>query len=226
MRSPCWSNVDYPVTQPWLPPAPPARPNWIHCGIDIGCPSGTIIYAARAGVVETVVTGIVGLLVAGLERVRDLYVHGYPLVSRGEHVAEGQPVIHSDTVAADHRYPPTGPHLHFEVQLGFSLPGAPPLEPGRPLDPVPVLLGVAAMTHSQKRAAVRLAYLSALGREPESDAVLEQWADQIADDGSNVDAIITEIADSIEGQKHLAAVRAAIAATHTKHTTQSTTSSS
>lgn len=139
MSSPCWGDVAYPVTQPWLP-GPPA----IHCGIDIGCPPGTIIRAARAGVVETVQTGMVGIHVTDtLER--DFYLHGYTLVVVGQHVDVGTPVIHSDTVQVDPRYPLTGPHLHFEVQDGYTLPGAPPQYPEHSLDPVPILLGVATV---------------------------------------------------------------------------------
>lgn len=68
------------------------------------------------------------------------------------------------------------------------------------------------MNLSQKRAAVRTAYHAAFGRGPESDQVLNGWANQILDDGSNEDAIITQIVDSAEGQKHEAEVRALIAA--------------
>jgi len=69
------------------------------------------------------------------------------------------------------------------------------------------------VTHSEKRAWSRLAYVAGLGREPESDAVLEDWASKIADDGSNVDSVIASIIDSPEGVKHLASVRALTSAT-------------
>lgn len=139
MKSPCWDDLDYPVTQPWLP-GPPA----VHCGIDIGCPGGTIIKAARAGIVETVATGIVGIHVNDSTQ-RDFYLHGYSLVVVGQHVDAGTPVIHSDTVQVDPRYPLTGPHLHFEVEDGYTLPAAPPFAPEHSLDPVPILLGVATL---------------------------------------------------------------------------------
>ena len=61
----------------------------------------------------------------------------------------------------------------------------------------------ADMNLSLKEAIVRLAYLAALGREPESQAALDGWANQIADDGSNADQIIATIADSPEGQGRL-----------------------
>lgn len=133
MRSAVWGGADYPVTQPFNPA--------VHTGIDIGCPSGTTIYAARAGVVERVQTGMVGVRVGNQ---RDFYLHGTSLVAVGQQVAQGQPVIHSDTVQVDPRYPLTGPHLHFEVQNGYSLPGAPPSAPEAPLDPVPVLTAALA----------------------------------------------------------------------------------
>lgn len=129
MKSAVWGYRDYAVTQAFDPRT--------HTGIDIGCPSGTLIYAARAGVVERVQTGMVSVRVGAQ---RDFYLHGTPLVRVGQSVAEGEPVIHSDTVQVDPRYPLTGPHLHFEVQEGFNLPGAPPNAEGKPLDPVPILL--------------------------------------------------------------------------------------
>lgn len=133
MKSAVWGYRDYAVTQGYDPRT--------HTGIDIGCPSGTVIYAARAGVVERVQTGMVSVRVGAQ---RDFYLHGTPLVRVGEAVAEGQPVIHSDTVQVDPRYPLSGPHLHFEIQNGYTLPGAPPGAPERPLDPVPVLLAAHA----------------------------------------------------------------------------------
>lgn len=169
MRSACWDDVDYPVTQPFLP-GPPA----VHCGIDIGCPSGTIIKAARAGVVETVVTGIVGVHVDG-GPFRDFYVHGYSLVLVGQRVAQGTPVIHSDTVQADPRYPLTGPHLHFEVQDGFVLPGAPPAAPERPVDPVPILLGE-FMTADQIQGVIRSTLIACLaGSRVVTDNDVATW---------------------------------------------------
>lgn len=143
MRSAVWGGVDYPVTQPWNPA--------VHTGIDIGCPSGTLIYAARAGIVERVQTGMVGVRVGSQ---RDFYLHGTSLVHVGQAIAQGAPVIHSDTVQVDPRYPLSGPHLHFEVQNGYSLPGAPPAAPEASLNPVPFLLaavafGAAAISHPE-----------------------------------------------------------------------------
>src|SRR5204863_8223988 len=64
------------------------------------------------------------------------------------------------------------------------------------------------VTHSEKRAWGRLAYVAGLGREPESDATLNDWAAKIADDGSNVDSVVAAIIDSPEGVAHLARVSA------------------
>lgn len=131
MRSAVWAGVDEPITQPFIPGT--------HDGIDIGCSTGTTIYAARSGVVERVQTGMTSIHVDNSNE-RDFYLHGTSLVSVGQYVRQGQPVITSDTVQVDPRYPLTGPHLHFERQNGFTYPGAPPFAEGAPLDPVPVLL--------------------------------------------------------------------------------------
>lgn len=64
------------------------------------------------------------------------------------------------------------------------------------------------VTHSEKRAWARLAYVAGLGREPESDEALNGWAEGIADDGSNVDSVVSRIIDSPEGVAHLARVSA------------------
>jgi hypothetical protein len=76
--------------------------------------------------------------------------------------------------------------------------------------PAPGNLG-GEVVHSEKRAWCRLAYVSGLGREPESDAALEGHANSILDDGSNIDAVIAGIIDSAEGIKHLADLARAIA---------------
>jgi hypothetical protein len=73
--------------------------------------------------------------------------------------------------------------------------------------PAPVVTGTPRETPMQiaeKRAWVRVAYLAALDREPESVQTEDSWAAQIHDDGSNVDAIVAAIADSAEGQRDLA----------------------
>lgn len=133
MISSVWSGVDFRVSQPFLPVG------HVHAGIDIACPTGTIIKAARAGVVERVQQGMTSVRVGSQ---RDFYLHGTSLVKVGQAVAKDQPVIRSGMVAVDPRYPPTGPHLHFEVQNGYSLPAAPPGAWEDPSDPVPVLLGL------------------------------------------------------------------------------------
>ena len=79
MISPVWGGVDYPVTQAWGCTTLNVEPWWgqaqchWHCGVDIGTPSGTPLYAARAGTVMTVAYGLLGIQPAtGL---RDWYVH-------------------------------------------------------------------------------------------------------------------------------------------------------
>lgn len=106
--------------------------------------SGTEVRAARAGYVERVQQGMVSVQVGtpgNLGPLRDFYLHGTPApgIQVGAWVQQGQHIINSDTVQVDPRYPLSGPHLHFEVQYGFNLPGAPPGAEGHPLDPVPVL---------------------------------------------------------------------------------------
>jgi hypothetical protein len=73
------------------------------------------------------------------------------------------------------------------------------------------VMEVDTVTLSEKRAWVRLAYVGALGREVESQAALDNWANSILDDGSNVEAIVVKIIDSPEGQGRLKAVRDAVA---------------
>jgi hypothetical protein len=54
----------------------------------------------------------------------------------------------------------------------------------------------------EKRVMVREAYLASMGREPESTQALDNWANQIHDDGSNADDVIAQITDSPEARKH------------------------
>ncbi len=58
---------------------------------------------------------------------------------------------------------------------------------------------VPVLTPSQKHAMVRLAYISALGRQPEP-AGLAGWSGLISDDGSNVDDVMVGITESPEGK--------------------------
>lgn len=67
------------------------------------------------------------------------------------------------------------------------------------------------MNLSTKRAHVRSIYLAALGREPESLAILDGWANSIKDDGSNTDVIAAAIADSSEGQAYRTKLQALLA---------------
>jgi hypothetical protein len=69
-----------------------------------------------------------------------------------------------------------------------------------------------AMNINEKRAWVLISFVAALGRTPASAADRDGWANQITDDGSNLDAIVTNIVNSPEGMTHLAAIRALVAA--------------
>lgn len=76
--------------------------------------------------------------------------------------------------------------------------------------PAPAVLGGSVDIH-EKRGFVRLSYLAGLGREPESGEVLDGWANSIADDGSNLDAVMTNITDGAEGVGYRAKLAKAIA---------------
>jgi hypothetical protein len=104
-----WGGVDYPITQPY-------GPN--HRGIDIGCPTGTQLYAARAGTVTTAAYWGVAIKVDGTNQT-DWYLHiKTHSVNGGQHVKRGQAVATVDTTPVPGGPLPTGPHLHFEVQTG------------------------------------------------------------------------------------------------------------
>lgn len=60
----------------------------------------------------------------------------------------------------------------------------------------------AVMTPQENKALVILAYLTGLGRTPESQAVIDMWAAQIHTDGSNTDQVVSNIVNSPEGLLH------------------------
>lgn len=131
MVSAAWSG-DWPVTQPYNPP--------IHMGIDIGMPTGTPVFAIAGGVIERVQTGMISVRVGAL---RHFYLHiEQTLVGIGAAVQPGTAIARSGAVVVDPRFPITGPHLHFEVEDGYSLPAAPPGALEAALDPVPFLRGL------------------------------------------------------------------------------------
>ncbi|HSV96326.1 MAG TPA: LysM peptidoglycan-binding domain-containing M23 family metallopeptidase [Spirochaetota bacterium] len=88
-----------------------------HRGIDIGCPSGSRVHAARDGkVVFTGYQGGYGLLVI-LQHAHDYYTYyghlSRILVKNGDSVNMRNPIALSGNTGRT-----TGPHLHFEVRKG------------------------------------------------------------------------------------------------------------
>jgi murein DD-endopeptidase MepM/ murein hydrolase activator NlpD len=121
-----WGGVDYPITQPYGP---------THRGIDIGCPMGTPLYAARAGVVTTAAYWGMAIKVDGTNQT-DWYLHiAQPGATLHQAVQRGWQIALSGDTQVPGGPMPTGPHLHFEVQTGQLDVYA------TSLDPVPVLLG-------------------------------------------------------------------------------------
>ncbi len=88
-----------------------------HRGIDIGCPGGSLVHAARDGkVVYTGYRGGYGLLVI-LQHAHDYYTYyghlSRILVKNGSTVNMREPIALSGNTGRT-----TGPHLHFEVRKG------------------------------------------------------------------------------------------------------------
>jgi len=69
-----------------------------------------------------------------------------------------------------------------------------------------------AMNIFEKRAWVVVSYVAGLGRTPASGTDRDSWANQIADDGSNLDAIVSNIVNSPERLSHRAGIAALLAA--------------
>ena len=112
----------------------PDRPT--HNGVDLGVPKGTVIHAAAAGVVITVVCNAIGpddrpwgcdrdgsvsvlgcgwyveILHAGNVITRYCHQVQRPIVTVGQQVAAGQSIGYSGSSGNS-----SGPHLHFEVHL-------------------------------------------------------------------------------------------------------------
>lgn len=134
MRSPLWAG-DWPVTQPWGPTSLQVEPlygtiHW-HCGVDVGMPTGTAIFAAQAGIVSKTGFGVLGIQAGGECH---YYIHiDRAVVGLWSAVATGQLIAYSGARVPAGGYL-TGPHLHFErnPQALNSPPG---------LDPMPVLTG-------------------------------------------------------------------------------------
>ncbi|QEY25065.1 M23 family peptidase [Neisseria animalis] len=89
----------------------------LHTGIDYAAPSGTPIYAAESGVVETAGwKGAYGktVVIKHNERFSTLYGHASKyVVKAGQKVQRGQLIAYVGSTGRS-----TGPHLHFEVLDG------------------------------------------------------------------------------------------------------------
>jgi murein DD-endopeptidase MepM/ murein hydrolase activator NlpD len=104
-----WPTVGYRITQYF---------SWSHNGLDIGNKTGTPIYAADAGVVETAAGGWNGgygntILINHGNGVKTRYGHLSKLfVKAGDEVARGENIGAMGSTGRS-----TGPHLHFEVVI-------------------------------------------------------------------------------------------------------------
>ncbi|AOP36058.1 peptidase M23 [Leptospira tipperaryensis] len=93
------------------------RWNAMHSGVDIACPTGSIVIAAADGVVlESKKDGGYGnkilLSHPGINQINTLYAHNSLLyVKEGDKVKKGQIIALSGNTGHT-----TGPHLHFEVR--------------------------------------------------------------------------------------------------------------
>jgi murein DD-endopeptidase MepM/ murein hydrolase activator NlpD len=103
------------------------RGRGFHCGIDIVAPSGTIIRAARDGVVSF--SGWMNgygrvVIVTHSSGLQTVYAHNsVNLVREGQRVRQGDPIARVGSTGNA-----TCPHLHFEIRQG-----------GRPVDPLQFL---------------------------------------------------------------------------------------
>lgn len=88
-----------------------------HRGIDIGCPSGTEVYAIESGTIEIRRDNGYGLyvVITHSNGVKSLYAHGRKVPSNiksGMIVNKGELIMYSGNSGAS-----KGPHLHFEIIL-------------------------------------------------------------------------------------------------------------
>lgn len=103
-------------------PAPTRRISqyfsWRHTGVDLANSTGTPIYAAEDGVVQTAGWNAGGygyyIIIDHGQGLATLYGHNSKLlVSRGERVTRGQLIALMGSTGRS-----TGPHVHFEVRIG------------------------------------------------------------------------------------------------------------
>lgn len=153
MISTVWTG-DRRVTQPYgctdltVEPFSASCPSkHFHCGVDVGMPTGTPLFAARAGTVATVKAGLLGIRVG---RQTDWYVHiDDATVQRRQRVSQGDLIAHSGaTIPSGGSL--TGPHLHFEVQAGRLN------APATSIDPETILTGVDDLTKQEHDALMLL----------------------------------------------------------------------
>lgn len=92
--------------------------SWRHTGLDIAAKSGTAVYAAESGTVETSGWNAGGygyyIIINHGNGIQTLYAHSSKLlVSKGEKVSRGQTIMLMGSTGRS-----TGSHLHFEVRVG------------------------------------------------------------------------------------------------------------
>lgn len=96
-----------------------ARWGRLHAGLDLGCPEGSDVLAADGGtVVQSGYGGSYGYLVVidHQNGMQTYYAHNSQLlVNVGDKVYQGQHIAESGNTGRS-----TGPHLHFEIQVGGS----------------------------------------------------------------------------------------------------------
>ena len=140
MNSPAWTGDHY-ITQPFGCTSLTVEPWWNiadchwHCGVDVGMPVGTPLYAARAGKIANVAYAQLGLTALGTNQT-DWYIHiDRAVTAVGHNVAKGELIAYSGNKVPSGGAT-TGPHLHFEVQTA-----APPWynRPPTSVDPSPIL---------------------------------------------------------------------------------------
>jgi len=105
-----WPSACYRISQYYK--------GWIHTGVDIACPSGSVLRAADAGRVTRVQYGRTGygynVIIDHGNGISTLYAHMSRIdVVVGQYVAKGESIGAEGSTGRS-----TGPHLHFEVRIG------------------------------------------------------------------------------------------------------------